>query len=140
MSSLFFSDKPPPLPFQQFSPKKTADHYALPDTPLLPDQPVIDEDGYCSPELKSPLLSPPLSPLPPKPDDPDAFYTEPDSKAKLPGGYSEPIDAVPTGDGVFRNPVYEDIYAEPYQGESAVNYSKEYSNMTSQKNVFLSEF
>lgn len=110
-------------------------HYALPDSPISNFHSPIDNGETMSPEHYTRTPSP--SYLPPKPDEiaaSDVFYAEPDTPAptKTKAGYSEPIDAVIPGDGVFPNPVYEEIYAEPYQGVSGTSL---YANPTTDLKV-----
>lgn len=129
LTFIFFPiDKPPPLPLPSVQSPAGA-HYALPDSPISNYHPSIDNGETISPEVMSPehyTRTPPPSYLPPKPDEiptSDVFYAEPDTPAppKTIAGYCEPIDAVIPGDGVFPNPVYEEIYAEPYQGVSGTS-------------------
>lgn len=121
---------PPPLkPFQQ-----TPDNvYAEPNIPLL--SPTSPGQGGS-----------PKPPIPPRASQinfanassfPDNHYAEPDSpsekspmieeppqsaKPKIVSGYAEPIDALsPTSDTTFPNPIYEEVYSEPYQGVSGTS-------------------
>jgi len=118
---------PPPLKPVHSVPEVV---YAEPDTPLL-----------SSSSTPSPGPSP-KPPIPPrdsqmdfKEDFPDNDYAEPDTplikspsiveppaKPNIASGYAEPVDAIsPTSLTVFPNPIYEEVYSEPYQGVSGTS-------------------
>lgn len=130
--SILFSVKPPiPPPLKPYH--KIPDVvYAEPNSPLLPP-PSPGQGGS------------PKPPIPPRASQidfteasnfPDNHYAEPDSpsekspmmeepqsaKPKIVSGYAEPIDAIsPTSMTTFPNPIYEEVYSEPYQGVSGTS-------------------
>ena len=81
--------------------------YAEPDSPLLLEN---TEATFEDPKD--------LRPTPPK----DVRYATPgNGPVKMsPDGYAEPVDVIKQAD-VFRNPVYEEVYADPYQGVSGTS-------------------
>ena len=101
-------------------------------------------------EPTSPLLPPnsPKPPIPPRasqadcqgtPNASDGGYAEPDSptvsspaKPAVQCGYAEPFDVIsPDPANIFSNPIYEEVYAEPYQGVSGTSL---YSNPNDELN------
>ena len=122
------SPVPPPLKPVQSVPEVI---YAEPETPLL----------SASASTPSPGPSP-KPPIPPRDSQidftgefPDNDYAEPDTpvvksppavgspgKPNIVSGYAEPIDAIsPTLLTTFPNPIYEEVYSEPYQGVSGTS-------------------
>lgn len=116
---------PPPLKPVHSVPEVV---YAEPDTPLL------------SASTPSPAPSP-KPPIPPrdsqidfKEEFPDNDYAEPDTpldksprrvdfpgKPNIVSGYAEPVDAISPSLTTFPNPIYEEVYSEPYQGVSGTS-------------------
>lgn len=117
---------PPPLKPVQAVPEVV---YAQPDTPLL-----TASTPSPGPSPK-PTIPPRNSKMDFKQDFPDNDYAEPDTpinksptivssptKPKVIYGYADPVDAIsPTLENTFRNPIYEEVYSEPYQGVSGTS-------------------
>ena len=103
--------------------------YAEPDTPLL-----LSSSPSPGPSPKPPI-PPRNSQMDFSEDFPDNDYAEPDTplektpmlivspgKPRVVSGYADPVDALsPTLDNTFHNPIYEQVYSEPYQGVSGTS-------------------
>lgn len=105
--------------------------YAEPDTPLL-SAASASPGPSPKPTIPSPLDSQTTDYME---EFPDNDYAEPDTplvksptlpkspdRSNVISGYSEPIDSIsPKALTIFPNPIYEEVYSEPYQGVSGTS-------------------
>lgn len=119
---------PPPLQPVHSVPEVV---YAEPDTPLL-SAASASPGPSPKPTIPSPLDSQTIDYME---EFPDNDYAEPDTplvksptlpkfpdRSNVISGYSEPIDSIsPKALTIFPNPIYEEVYSEPYQGVSGTS-------------------